>query len=204
MILIFEGADKVGKSTLARHYANRWQCGIVKTQWELGDPEFETKAFANLTHAMLGAITSHAVFDRSYLSYWAYAPALGCDPAFMPDLIARFRSRTPARLVLCTADAAELRRRYTADPDLYFSLEVVLAANERFPSLLEHVPPSLPALHLDTTSTRAKGAIAQVDEFLARSTAEPQPGVELPRVLPGPNGLANGHVATVGRRASAS
>ena len=173
MILVFEGADKVGKSTLAQHYANRWQCGIVKTQWELGDPEFETKAFANLTHAMLGAIDCPAVFDRSYFSYWAYAPALGCDAAFMPDLMARFRSRTPARLVLCTADPAELRRRYAADPDLYFSLETVLAANERFPSLLQHVPDSLPALHLDTSSTNVEVAIAEVDEFLSGSTVEP-------------------------------
>jgi hypothetical protein len=180
VILIFEGADKVGKSTLAQHYADRWQCGIVKTQWELGDPEFETKAFANLTHAMLGAISNRLVFDRSYFSYWAYAPALGCDAAFMPDLMARFRSRTPARLVLCTADPAELRRRYAADPDLYFSLKVVLAANKRFPSLLQHVPDSLPALHLDTTSANPLEAIAEVDEFLSASTAEPSPKNVLP------------------------
>jgi thymidylate kinase len=181
VILIFEGADKVGKSTLAQHYANRWRCGIVKTRWELGDPAFETKAFANVTHEMLSVIDSDVVFDRTYFSYWAYAPALGSDAAFMPGLIARFRSRTPALLVVCTADPSELRRRYAADPDQYFSLEAVLAANERFPSLLPLVPPSLPALHLDTTSTRTEDAIAHVDRFLSEQADEPSP---LHRVAP--------------------
>jgi hypothetical protein len=204
VILIFEGADKVGKSTLAQHYANRWRCRIVKTQWELDNPEFETRAFANATHAMLGALAGPTVFDRSYLSYWAYAPALGCESGFMPELIARFRSRSPAYLVLCTADAHELRRRYADDPDLYFSLEVVLAANERFPSLLEHVPASLPALHLDTSSRYVEEAIARVDAFLWESAAQPTPALPGQRILRGPSAPVTGDLDTAMRRASAS
>jgi len=201
VILIFEGADKVGKSTLAQHYAERWQCGLVKTQWELGDPEFETKAFANLTHAMLRGLVGPAVFDRSYLSYWAYAPSLGCDASFMPDLIARFRSRTPVRLVLCTAEPAELRRRYEADPDLYFSLDVVLAANARFPGLLEHLPSSLPALHLDTTTT-VETALDRVDDFLlSEPGTEPELDIGMPGGLWGRDDRAGRPVATGLRRA---
>lgn len=173
MFLIFEGADKVGKSTLSQHFAARWRCGIVKTQWELGNPELETKAFANATHAMLGALGGDAIFDRSYLSFWAYAPSLGCDAGFMSELISRFPNRAPACLVLCTAAPAELRRRYTAEPDLYFPLDTVLAANARFPSLLAHLPASLPALHLDTTSQDITPAIARIDRFLTESGTEP-------------------------------
>jgi hypothetical protein len=84
----------------------------------------------------------------------------------MPELIAAFAGVPDARLVLLTTSAEELRRRYERQPDLYFSLEVIQAANARFPSLLPLLPPTLPHLHIDTTDTSPDDAFARVDAFI--------------------------------------
>ena len=56
--------------------------------------------------------------------------------------------------------------------DLYFSLEKILAANARFPSLLPLLPSSLPYLHIDTTCVSPDRAYTLVDSFLGTPAAD--------------------------------
>src|SRR5918911_4219444 len=136
MIVIFEGADLVGKSTLADRLAAKHGWPVVKIRWALvGDERAETVGIATATIELLRALRPNVVLDRCYFSMWAY----GLQTAYLPDLIARFGrvSRVAdARLILVTASAEELARRYAREPDHYFSLEKIQAANARFPSLL--------------------------------------------------------------------
>src|SRR5437763_16815835 len=122
MILIVEGADLVGKSTLAERVAAAYGWPIVKIRWALiGDPAAETRGMARATIELPCATKPDVIFDRGYFSWWAYGP----DVRFMPELIAAFSRVPDARLVLLTASADELRRRYERQPDLSFPLEVV-------------------------------------------------------------------------------
>jgi thymidylate kinase len=163
VILIFEGADLVGKSTLADRFAAVYGWPVVKIRWALiGDVEAETRGMAETTIHMLRALRPDVIFDRIYFSMWAY----GEDVSYMPELIAKFDRLPDARLVLLTASAEELRRRYERQPDLYFPLEKIQVANARFPSLLPLLPPSLPSLHIDTTDTPPDVAFAQVRAFI--------------------------------------
>lgn len=169
MILIVEGADLVGKSTLAERVAATYGWPIVKIRWALiGDPAAETRGMARATIELLCATTPDVIFDRVYFSWWAY----GQDVTFMPRLIADFARVPDARLVLLTASAEELQRRYEREPDLYFSLDVIQAANARFPSLIPLLPTTLPVLHIDTTSTSPDEVFERVCAFLSleRST----------------------------------
>ncbi len=96
---------------------------------------------------------------------WAY----GEERTYLPDLIAavdRVSGTVPAPPVVLTAPADELRCRYAREPELYHSLEIVLRANDRFPSLLPMLATSLPSLHTLTTSTSPNDGFAQVDAFL--------------------------------------
>ena len=170
MILIIEGADKVGKSALASRISALTQWPIVKIRWALlGDPTSETVGMSATSIEILRATKPSIIFDRAYFSWWAYGPTLGYDVSFMKDRIARFArvsDVTESRLVVLTAAPEELRRRYEQEPDLYFSLDVVQAANARFPSLLELVPESLPTLHIDTTDTDAEEVFSIASNFL--------------------------------------
>lgn len=123
MIVIVEGADLVGKSTLATSLARLHGWPIVKIRWALiGDPETETRAMAASTIAILQATRPAVIFDRIYFSWWAYGPVLGYPTAYMPELIRAYEPVAETRLVLLTATAEELARRFELRPDLYFSL----------------------------------------------------------------------------------
>ena len=70
MILIIEGADLVGKSTIANAVSELHSWPIVKIRWRLvGDPEVETRAMATSTVAILNATRPDVIFDRSYFSW---------------------------------------------------------------------------------------------------------------------------------------
>jgi hypothetical protein len=167
MILIIEGADLVGKSTLAARFASDDSLPIVKIRWALrGDPEVETRAMAASTIAILQAARPNVIFDRIYFSWWAYAPVLGYDSSYMPSLIADFAAVQDARLVLLTASAETLRDRFEQNPDLHFPLEVIQGANARFPSLLPLLPASLPSLHLDTSTLSPDAVYGRARAFV--------------------------------------
>jgi thymidylate kinase len=167
MILIIEGADLVGKSTLAERCAAAYGWPISKMRYALkGDPAIESEGMATATIDLLQALEPDVIFDRIYFSLWAYGPALGYDMSYMSRLIQRFARIKDARLVLLTASSDEIRRRYEREPDLYFSLDVIQQANERFPSLLPLLPASLPALHIDTTTTSPDEVFEQVKSFI--------------------------------------
>ncbi|MDP8922097.1 MAG: hypothetical protein M3O34_04385 [Chloroflexota bacterium] len=103
MMLIFEGPDLVGKSTLAERISAAYGWPLVKIRWA--------------------------------------------------------SSGTPA-------SSPELRRRYERAPDLYFSLDVIQAANARFPSLLPLLPPSLRSVHVDTKNASVDEVVARVERFI--------------------------------------
>jgi thymidylate kinase len=166
VILIIEGTDLVGKSTIAEQCAASYGWPIVKIRWSLtGDVEAETRGMATATIELLAAVRPDVIFDRSYISMWAY----GKDVSYMPELIASFDrvSRvTPARLILLTASDEALRGRYERQPDLYHSLDIIQSANARFPSLLPLLPDTLPSLHIDTTDVPPDQAMALVERFI--------------------------------------
>ncbi|HEX2281048.1 MAG TPA: hypothetical protein VHG52_04720 [Thermomicrobiales bacterium] len=166
MILIIEGTDLVGKSTIAEHCAASHGWPIVKIRWSLiGDVEAETRGMATATIELLVATQPDVIFDRSYFSMWAY----GKDVSYMPEFLAAFDrvSRVmPARLVLLTASDETLRGRYGRQPDLYHSLDIIRRANARFPSLLPLLPDTLPCLHIDTTDISPGQAVAMVERFI--------------------------------------
>jgi thymidylate kinase len=167
MILIFEGADLVGKSTLAERFSAAYGWPIVKIRWALiRDPAEETRGMARATTELLEALQPNVIFDRIYFSWWAY----GDDVDDLPDLIRAFdrvSQVAEARFVLLTASDQELQRRYERQPDLYFSLDVIEKANKRFPALLELLPSSLPRIHIDTTNVGPDEAYARVEDFIS-------------------------------------
>lgn len=167
MILIIEGADLVGKSTLARRLTMVKGWPIIKLRWSLrGDPETETKTLAKTTIEFLDATHPNAIFDRCYFSWWAYAPSLGYRVEYMPHVIASFRVIEDARLILLTASELTIQQRYQHKPQHRHPLSVILAANQRYPSLLNLLPDNLPRLHIDTSDIPADEIYKRAEAFL--------------------------------------
>lgn len=167
MIVIVEGADLVGKSTVAGRLSADRDWPVVKLRWDLlGDPMVETTAMAKATIAMLEALEPDAIFDRSFLSWWAYGPVLGHDVTYLPGLAAGLARVPELNVVLLTATAEELQRRFTREPDQWFDLEQILAANERVPSIADLLPRTVPRLVVDTAANGLDEVYRQVIQFL--------------------------------------
>jgi thymidylate kinase len=126
----------------------------------------ETTAMAKATIAMLEALRPDVLFDRSFLSWWAYGPVLGHDVSYIPKL-AKSLSRVPdLHVVLLTASAEELARRFAIEPDLWFNIQQIQAANERIPGIAGLLPKTVPHIHIDTSSTAIDDVYRQILEFL--------------------------------------
>jgi len=175
MIVIIEGADLVGKSTLVDRLSADRGGPVVKLRWDLlGDPMIETTAMAKATVAMLEALRPDVIFDRSFLSWWAYGPVLGYDVAYMPGLTAGLARVPDLRIVLLTATAQELGRRFTRQPDQWFSLEQIIAANERVHGIADLLPETVACLIVDTTAHGPDDVFGQVTRFLYPSDSPDQ------------------------------
>jgi thymidylate kinase len=167
MILIVEGADLVGKSTLIDRFRQAHPWPVAKIRWaRVGDDKAETIGVATATVELLRIAARDVILDRCYFSRWAY----GEERSYLPDLISGFdrvSGVVPSRLVLLTATDDEVRCRYDLSPDHYHSIETIVRANQRYPSLLPLLPASLPSLHIDTTSTNPDECVELVHQFIA-------------------------------------
>jgi thymidylate kinase len=174
MIVIVEGADLVGKTTLIDGLTRFYPWPVIKLRWDLsGDPEVETRAMARATTAIFDAVRPDVILDRSYFSWWAYSVPLGHDDSYMPKLICQYKPAELTRLIVLTASAAEIARRFTEKPDLYFSLDVIQAANARFPSLLRLLPKNLKYIQIDTTKNNAQDVLRLARRFLSKPSPTP-------------------------------
>ena len=139
----------------------------MNLRWDLSaDPEVETRAMARATTTILDAIRPDVIMDRSYFSWWAYSVPLGHNDSYMTELIGRYKPAELTRLIVLTASATELERRFTEKPDLYFTLDVIQAANDRFPSLLGLLPKNLRYTQIDTTENNAEEVLRLAVGFL--------------------------------------
>ncbi len=162
MVLIFEGADLSGKTTLARHYAAALSLPIVKIRWELKDEEAETVAFAKVTIGLLAATHADVILDRSFLSMWAYAS----NPEYMMPLLGALRSVPEVYVIVLTTDPDTLHRRYAERGDRFFSEERLRFVNERFALLPVQLPDEVGTLHLDTGRLTVRECCVEVDRIL--------------------------------------
>jgi len=60
----------------------------------------------------------------------------------------------------------DLERRFTREPDKWFSLEQITAANERFPAIADLLPEGVPCTVVDATSADADEVYEHVRKFL--------------------------------------
>ncbi len=173
MVLIFEGADLVGKTTLAKLYAVSLQLPILRLRWDspqrrisgkFAQPgaELETIAFAKATIGLLAATRSQVILDRSFITVWAYRS----DSDFMVPLLQALAELPDVRLLVLVTDDDTLRRRFQRAPDWFFNEEEILAANRRFLRLSDYLPKSINTLRLDTGLKSVEACCAAIDKWL--------------------------------------
>ncbi len=167
MVLIFEGADLAGKSTLARHYSDALRLPVVKIRWEGRDERAETIAIAKATVGLLAATRAGVILDRSFVSMWAYTR--DADDYVRP-IISTLQYVPDLHLIVLTMGRSALHRRYRKRPDQYFSESRLQTIDQRFAELPALIGSTLHLLHLDTGTLSPDLCRERIDQHLGRRT----------------------------------
>jgi hypothetical protein len=93
-------------------------------------------------------------------------PVLGHEVSYLPRLAASLVRVPDVYVVLLTSSPTELARRFSIEPDLWFNIDQITAANERIPSIADLLPDTVPHLHADTTSRSVSDVYEEVRQFL--------------------------------------
>lgn len=141
----------------------------MKIRWDLKDAEVETVAFAKVTLGMSAALKPDIIFDRSFLSIWAYRP----EVRFMSPLIAALGQSKDVRVCILTVGEAGLRDRYREKPDQFFTQAEVVAADARFRELAEILSPRVATLSVDTGGQSLAECCKRIDRWLSVETPAP-------------------------------
>lgn len=169
VVLIFEGADLAGKTTLAMHYSRALHLPVVKIRWDLIDERAETIAFAKVTVGLLAATQAGVILDRSFVSMWAYTPS---RDGHMDSLVEALSYIPDVHVVVLTMGAAELHRRYRRAPDRYFSEERLQAVDRRFVELARSFGDSVDIVHLDVSRLSADECRETIDRHLGLDSGQ--------------------------------
>lgn len=132
-MLIIEGPDLVGKTTLVRALTTRLnELGWPHVHRHMGKPPDCWRQDPVSCYARL--CSTYLVQDRFDLSELVYAPLRDAQPHFSPtqhrSIVRNLRAHC-SYLVVVTAHPALIEQRYASRPEM-FSLDKVLLANDRF------------------------------------------------------------------------
>lgn len=173
MVLIFEGADRAGKTTLAMHYMRALRLPVVKIRWDRIDERAETIAFAKVTVGLLAATHAGVILDRSYVSMWAYTHD---RDGYVDPLVEALSYVPDVHLVVLTMGEAELHRRYLKAPDAYFSEEQLRDVDRRFGDLARSFGDSVRVVQLDVSRLSADECRQVIDEHLGMDSGPARGG----------------------------
>src|SRR5450432_2856252 len=99
MIIILEGADLTGKSTLANRLSTLLQFPIVRPWIYLAHPKPSVLSVAKTLHQLFRHIHPDIIYDRFFFSEYIYAQILGRDREYVADLIREWESISDIFLV---------------------------------------------------------------------------------------------------------
>lgn len=174
MIVIFEGIDKSGKSTVLQDLVGRirsdhvWPIVYKLENKPRDNSEFERNkvwiAYSELfAQAVRQSPMQTVIFDRAYPSELVHSPRRGYDAFYLPRWWGLDESlRDIAKIVYCSAPLDVIKERFvlTNEKDPSDDLEEII---ERYEMFLERT--SLPVLRVDTTQSRVTN-LDKIDEYL--------------------------------------
>lgn len=170
MIVVLEGADLVGKSTLAKLLSERLGVPTTRIWMDLEYPAPSAKSVAHTLHLFCKAINPTIIFDRLFVSEYIYGTILGRPTEYLVDLMDLWADLPNVYFVLMTASDETIRHRYyERGGDWYLDIEQILAANRIYSSILGILPNNFTVLSLDTTQKNTEICGQIVVDWLSRS-----------------------------------
>jgi len=161
MILLFEGLDKVGKSTLIRNFQDLSQMPVFKNPVKPDKFSIFSHGFVNGTYfgAYLAAKLSgrDMIFDRSHITEIAYAKVKrGYDPEEDYWLDWEEKNKHYVVVVYITAPLDTIKQRFKDDKEEYVVDEDIDAINTKYNEYLDPKRSPLSIIFIDGSLDRQR------------------------------------------------
>lgn len=151
MILILEGADLTGKTSVAHKLSEL--TGMPQTGiWiDLNTPKPAVISVAKTLIHLLTAVKPNVIFDRSFISEYVYGSILGRETSYILPLIEEWKSISDCCLIILTASDKILEERYYLRGDDYVCLADIIKINNGYLRLGEMISQYIDTHIIDTS-----------------------------------------------------
>lgn len=173
-MIILEGGDLAGKTTLAEVLVKRYRVPIR----HLGRPPAGTRHWDIVTDALYNDPT-HMVYDRMCIGSHVYGQIMkdeyNKDSVTLNELHRWLYALNEANgvLIWCRASKADIEARYAQDGDWYVSLEQILQAHYLYEEIFKTIgrlkPVTLRVMQYDSSRMRPQHFVQEYDLALGRA-----------------------------------
>lgn len=151
MILILEGADLTGKTSVAHKLSELTAIPQTGIWIDLEIPKPAVISVAKTLIRLLTTIKPNVIFDRSFISEYAYGSILGRETSYILPLIEEWRNVPDCYLIILTASDKILEERYCSRGDDYVCLADIIKVNKEYLRLGEMISQYIDTHIIDTS-----------------------------------------------------
>lgn len=164
IIIILEGSDLVGKTSVAKCLSKI--TGLPQTSiWvDLKTPKPAVISVSKTLRLLAESTNLNIIFDRSFMSEYVYGAVLDRETEYIPDLIKEWSSVKDCHLFILTASEDILRRRFAKRGDDYIDIEKIVEINKGYKDLKVLAENAIHTNEIDTSSL----TISEVSENICK------------------------------------
>jgi thymidylate kinase len=165
MIVVLEGTDLTGKSTVASALSKTLGIPVVRPWIDLNTPKPAVVSVARSLKALILATKPSVIYDRFFFSELPYAMVLGREHGYVEKLVNEWSEVPDLFIVHLTANDQTLRHRYEdRQGDAYVSLGQIIKTRDHYKYLVSILDGCFSVLTIDTTDkSEQETAIIIVD-----------------------------------------
>lgn len=151
IILILEGADLVGKTSIAQEVSKITDIPQTSIWIDLKTPKPAVISVSKTLRLIAQASKLNIIFDRSFMSEYIYGTVLGRDTSYIPELIKEWGNIEDCYLIVISASNEVLKQRYSKRGDAYVSIDKIIEINQQYKKLKEYTIPFIPTYEFDSS-----------------------------------------------------
>ena len=168
MIIILEGPDLVGKTTLAGLLSEALECPVVHPWMDLSHAAASAMTLGKTLPALLSVSGVNVIFDRLHFSEYVYAQIHGRDHTYLPELFREWEV-PQTYLIILTATEEIFEERFRKRGDDMQGLADILATKRLYSTLPLVLPSSIKVLEIDTSYLEPTTLVEQICAWLKES-----------------------------------
>lgn len=169
MVIILEGADLVGKTTLANELSLRLNIPQTGIWIDLNDPKPAVISVSRTLKMIIHTLHPDIIFDRSFMSEWVYSKIRNREDGYINSLINEWEQIKDLYLVILYANDNILKNRFAIRGDNHFLIDDILKANGLYQDFYKQVNKQFKSILIDVSNLNTKQLVELIINTLTQN-----------------------------------